>query len=449
MRLYKRRTVSLLTIVSFLPTATVLAVPPKVVETVPRNGDLKVDPKLSEMRFVFDQDMRRGGYSVCGGGAMFPKIVGRPRWADSRTLVVRVQLVPDHEYRLSVNCPSARNCRSARGEPAVPYPVKFRTAGAAGATRTVASSPHANARAVANLREAIDTQYSYKDLHGLDWAGLFAKYTPALERAKNATAFAETAAELLGHARDIHIWLKVNDTTVHPFKRDIARNYNVHTLAKVVPGFRKRSAAVYTGKFDNGVGYILIDSWSQERAAALEQAYVAIWECSEAPGLIVDVRPNGGGAEPLAQEFAGCFVGEPVVYAKHVYRSAGAASGFGQTRERVLEPNKRRPKYRGKVAVLMGPANMSSCEAFLLMMKQVPNCKLVGTTSYGSSGNPKPVDLGNAVTVYLPSWKALRPDGTCFEGQGIAPDVSISVTGTELETADPVLQAALILVGRR
>jgi C-terminal processing protease CtpA/Prc len=83
------------------------------------------------------------------------------------------------------------------------------------------------------------------------------------------------------------------------------------------------------------------------------------------------------------------------------------------------------------------------------MMKQVPNCKLVGTTSYGSSGNPKPVDLGNAVTVYLPSWKALRPDGTCFEGQGIAPDVSISVTGTELETADPVLQAALILVGRR
>ena len=97
----------------------------------------------------------------------------------------------------------------------------------------------------------------------------------------------------------------------------------------------------------------------------------------------------------------------------------------------------------------MGPANMSSCEAFLLMMKQVSDCKLVGAASYGSSGNPKPVDLGNGVTVYLPSWKALRPDGTCFEGQGLDPDFIVNVTPAELETADPVLQAALLLVGPR
>jgi C-terminal processing protease CtpA/Prc len=92
---------------------------------------------------------------------------------------------------------------------------------------------------------------------------------------------------------------------------------------------------------------------------------------------------------------------------------------------------------------------MSSCEAFLLMIKQVSGCKLVGATSYGSSGNPKPVDLGNGVTVYLPSWKALRPDGTCFEGQGIAPNLPVNATPAELETADPVLQAAVLLVGRR
>lgn len=449
MRLYRPKTVLLLTILSLLSRASVWAVPPKVIETAPRNGDLNVDPEVRELRFVFDQDMRENAFSICGGGPMFPKTVGQPRWVDSRTLAMRVQLAPDHEYRLSVNCPAATKCRSARGEPAVPYPVQFRTAGAGDASQTPVASPQANARAVAKLREAVDTQYSYKDLRGLDWAGLFAKYTPALQRAKNAAAFAETIAELLGHARDMHIWVEVSGTTVHLFKRNIVRNYNLDTLAKVVPGFRKRSAAVYTGRFDNGAGYILIDSWSQERAAALEQAYVAIWEFSEAPGLIVDVRPNGGGAEPLVQEFAGCFVDKPRVYAKYVYRSADEASGFGRPQERILQPNKRRPKYRGKVAVLMGPANMSSCEAFLLMMKRVPGCKLIGATSYGSSGNPKPVALGNGVTVYLPSWKALRPDGTCFEGQGIAPDIAISVTPAELATADPVLQAALLLVGKR
>ncbi|NLZ07551.1 MAG: hypothetical protein GXY19_20465 [Phycisphaerae bacterium] len=430
-----------------LPAASLLAVPPKVVETVPRNGDLNVDPDLRELRFVFDQDMSTGGYSICGGGPLFPKTVGRPRWADSRTLVMRVQLVADHEYRLSVNCPAAQKCRNVAGESAVPCPVQFRTAAANDAPQPATGS-QGNAQAAARLREAIDTQYSYKDLRGVDWAAVFAEHMPALEGAKNPAAFAEAVARLLAHARDMHIWIEVAGTTVQPFKRDIVRNYNLDTLAKVVPVFQKRSAVVYTGRFDNGVGYIRIDSWDSKHTEALEQVYVALGELASARGLVVDVRPNSGGAEPLAQKFAGCFIDKPVVYAKHVYRDASAPSGFGQTQERVLEPSKPRPKYRGKVAVLMGPANMSSCEAFLLMMKQVPGCKLVGAASYGSSGNPKPVDLGNGVTVYLPSWKALRPDGTCFEGQGIAPDFAVNATPVELEAADPVLQAAVLLVGR-
>lgn len=426
----------------------VWATPPKVIETVPRNGDLSVDPELDEMRFVFDQDMSAGGYSICGGGPLFPKTVGRPRWADSRTLVMRVQLVADHEYRLSVNCPAAQKCRNVAGESAVPCPVQFRTAAANDAPQPATGS-QGNAWAAARLREAIDTRYSYKDLRGVDWGGLFAEHTPVLEGAENPAAFAEAAARLLGHARDMHIWIEVSDTTVQPFKRDITRNYNLDTLARVVPAFQKRSAVVYTGRFDNGVGYIRIDSWDRKHTEALEQVYVALGELASARGLVIDVRPNGGGAEPLAGEVAGCFLDKPVVYAKHVYRDANAPSGFGQTQERVLEPSKLRPKYRGKVVVLMGPANMSSCEAFLLMMKQVPGCKLVGARSYGSSGNPKPVDLGNGVTVYLPSWKALRPDGMCFEGQGIAPDFAVKVTPVELEAADPVLQAAVLLVGRR
>ena len=86
---------------------------------------------------------------------------------------------------------------------------------------------------------------------------------------------------------------------------------------------------------------------------------------------------------------------------------------------------------------------MSSCEAFLLMMKQVPGAVLVGGRSYGSSGNPKPFDLGIGVTVFLPSWKAMLPDGTVFEGIGIKPDIEVKTTSTELAARDPVLEAAL------
>lgn len=449
MRLSKQTATLFSTVLVVLSAAGAFAAPPKVVETVPRNGDLNVDPGLQEMRFVFDQDMSSGGYSICGGGPLFPRVIGRPRWADRRTLVARIRLEPDHEYELSINSPSYKNCRSAAGEPAVPYPVKFRTAGgpAPAEAKTVGAAD--NARAIRNLREAIDTQYSYRDLRKLDWTGLFTRYAPAMERAASPQEFAQAAAEMLSHAQDMHIWLEAGGKQVYSFRRAVEVNYNRSVLEKLIPGFRKRSAAVYTGRFDDGIGYILIDSWSPDHTEALEQAYEAIWEFSDAPGLVVDVRPNGGGAEPLAQDFAGCFIDKPVVYAKHVYRATDQPSGFSEPRERVLPPNKRRPKYRGKVAVLMGPANMSSCEAFLLMMKQVPGCRLLGARSYGSSGNPKPVDLGNGVTVYLSSWKSLRPDGTCFEGEGLAPDFPINATQAELEFADPVLQAALILLRRR
>jgi hypothetical protein len=274
-----------------LPATSLLAVPPKVVETVPRNGDLNVDPDLRELRFVFDQDMSTGGYSICGGGPLFPETVGRARWADSRTLVMRVQLAADHEYRFSVNCPAAQKCRNVAGESALPYPVQFRTA-AENASQPAAQS---NVQAAAKLRAAIDTQYSYKDLRGVDWAGLFAEHTPALEGAKNPAAFAEAVAKLLAHARDMHIWIEVAGTTVQPFKRDIVRNYNLDTIARVVPAFQKRSAVVYTGRFENGVGYVRIDSWGGKHTEALEQVYVALREFSSAPGLILDVRPNGGG----------------------------------------------------------------------------------------------------------------------------------------------------------
>ncbi len=449
MRFSKRTIILAWMVLVTLPAAGVLAVPPKVIETVPKNGDPNVDPGLKEMRFVFDQDMSSGGYSICGGGEQFPKIVGRARWINKRTLVARVTLQPDHEYQLSINCPAAGNCRSATGESATPYPMTFTTAAGKTPAESKAQITAGNAQAVQNLRKAIDEQYSYRDLRKVDWAALFAKYGPAMESAASPALFAQAAAKLLVNARDMHIWLEVNGKQIQPYRRDIIRNYNLAVLGKVVPGFRKLSNGIYTGRFDDGIRYILIDSWSNDRAAALEQAYAVLGESSEAPGLIVDVRPNGGGAEPLAQQFAGCFVDKPVMYSKHVYRSASAASGFDEPHDRVLEPNKSRPKYRGKVVVLMGQANMSSCESFLLMMKQVPGCKLIGSTSYGSSGNPKPTDLGNGVTVYLPSWKDLRPDGTCLEGEGIKPDIPITVTAAALESTDPVLQAALTLLRKR
>jgi hypothetical protein len=415
---------------------------PHVVRAVPDNGDADVDPALSEIRIEFDQDMNPGGHSVCGGGPEFPKIAGKPRWSAKRTFIIPVTLEPGHKYSFSINCPAASNFRGANGEPAEVCPITFRTRAASpgAAPKPAAAS---NQPAIAALREAIDERYSYCDLRTLDWNALFAEFQPKLEKAQSPAEFGRTAAAMLARARDIHITVQVNGLTLPTYRANVTPNCDLKQLSTVVPQWKQQNERIYTGRFDDGLGYILIASWAREASDELESAYAALAESKDGRGLILDLRLNGGGDELLARQFAGCFIDQPHVYSRHRVRDSRTPDGFTPPIDRVVEPNRARPAYRGRVAVLMGPACVSTCESFLLMMRRPPQRLLFGAPSSGSSGNPKPVELGNGVTVFLPSWRDLLPDETPLEGAGIQPDRNVPFPGGAGDRSDPVLEAAL------
>ncbi len=421
------------------------AEPPKLMKMIPDNGATDVNPRLKQIRFIFNEKMTIGQhYSVCGEGVNFPQVTGEPRWLNDRTFLMNVKLKGNHNYEFSLNCPSSnQGFKNINGEPLEYHIVKFKTAPGRETSETQRITPAQNDEAIKRLRKSLEENYSYRDIRKVDWDKLFAEQQSRLRNAPSAERFATIAGELLASAEDKHIWLTVGDQHFNSYVKPVTANMNFSLLEKIVPNWQKLSRSVYKGRFEDGIGYILINSWNRQDSEPLMQAYAALWEFSDAPGLIIDVRNNGGGSEPLAEQFAGCFIDKPVVYAKHAYRDVNEPGGFTKPSERKIEPNKLRPKYRGKVAVLTGPVVMSSCEAFLLMMKQIPECKLVGEKSQGSSGNPKPIELGNGVTVYLPSWKAMRPDETCFETEGIAPDIEVKTTQAELQRKDAVIEAAL------
>lgn len=441
----KSKIAILLLFVSFT-AATGFARPPKVIKLFPENGAVNVPPGPIKIRILFDQDMTTGkSYSICGSGENFPEIVGEPKWMGKRAFVFAADLKPNHSYTFGINSPSHQNFKSASGEPAEVLVVQFQTTGEDGkSSENVATvSKEENRQAIQALREDIDNNYSYKDIKHLNWDQLFSEYNDALLNAADPLTFARTAGALLAQAKDKHIWLKVDDEIVPAFQDRLIPNANFSKLPLLVSNLKKRNDYVYTGQFSDGIGYLCINSWSNQHPDYYDQLYVALTDFADAPGLIIDIRGNTGGNELTAQEFAGCFIDTPKVYAKHVIRDADAAGGFTPVHERVLTPNKGRPHYKGKVAVLTGPVVMSSCEAFVLMMKQVPGCVLVGEPTQGSSGNPQPYDLGNGVTVFLPCWKAMRPDGTCFEGIGIQPNILVKVRPDQITTTDPVIDAAL------
>lgn len=420
--------------------ATLRAAPPRVVGAMPDMAESTVDPGLTEIVVTFDQDMRPGSHSVCGGGPMFPELTGPIRWRDARTAVIPVRLGPGKRYDLSINCPAARGFQSAAGAPAEVYPISFRTRGEG--EEAAALSPDQARACLGELRRAIDERYAYRDDRGLDWDDLFEQHRAEFDAAATPAAFARATSRLLGWTGDLHCHVRAGEFVLPGGKRAVDPNFNGRLLDRLVPNLIKSHNAVVHGRFDDGVGYILIAGWGSEPAFAAS-AHAALDAMIDAPGIIIDVRPNSGGDELVARGFASRFVAERAVYSKNRYRDPAAADGWGPMYERVIEPAEEGKRYRGPVVVLMGPACMSSCESFLLMMRHGAKAELIGERSWGSSGNPKPIELSCGVTVVLSSWQDLQPDGTPVEGKGIEPDVVVVAKSETMVKRDPVVEEGL------
>lgn len=113
--------------------------------------------------------------------------------------------------------------------------------------------------------------------------------------------------------------------------------------------------------------------------------------------------------------------------------------------ERAVTPTGDHPLSDARVAVLIGPAVMSSCESFVLMMRHGAEgrAKLIGSRTFGSTGRPMPLELSPGaygVTVLLPSWVDYDVDGTVVEGNGVRPDIEVRYTR---DREDEVLERAV------
>lgn len=409
--------------------------PPQVVWAEPDAGDTLVDPSLVELRVEFDQDMSKGGFSICGGGPTFPG-TGNPKWLDARTLVLPIKLEPGKTYALGINCPSAQNFKSAAGVKLEPYSIWFTTR-AADAPAPVEITAEDRKRAIDGLRTYIDQSYSHRDVRRVDWPAVIAGMERNAERAKSCGALARVIARGLAPAQDVHLTVRAGGSTLATHKPVYALNFDRTVIEKLLTDFRC-DGTVVTGMY-RGLPYVMIPAWSgsakeHERALAFVDAH------ADAAGIIIDVRPNTGGDERLARTLASRFALKPTAYARSRVRTPGGIDGWAEPVERVVEPDATKPaKLHGKAVVLMGPANMSSNESFLRMMRHAGGAKLVGEKSYGSSGNPKPFDLGCGIMLMLPSWLDSDVDGTPTEGRGVTPDVRVEWAVTK-DDPDPVLR---------
>jgi len=412
--------------------------PPRVLSLDPAL-DSEIDARTQTRLVVeFDRPMSTAGYSLCGGGPSFPKLAGQPRWESPTRLVADVQLAPDTEYSLGLNCAGARNLRSAEGVALAPLQWSFASQPAE--LRPESEQRARNGEALAKLTEALDAHYSYRDLRVKDWAAQRRTSEPAILAARTDRGCAQELARFLAPAADPHLWLVRNERVLPTFER------NVDPLFRrgfVDAAFRIEQAGprAIAGRSADGIGYLLVDTWAN--GLDLAPIHAALERLRDVKALAIDARTNSGGNEELAREIAAWFVDGEVTYARHRVRTGPGADGFAPTVERRLRGNDAPRRIDVPLAVLTGPFAMSSNESFVLMLRRARDCTLVGQPTAGSSGNPQPFELGNGVVARIPSWQFLDAEGQLLEGRGVAPDVLVPCTPEDLKSGDPILSKAL------
>jgi hypothetical protein len=428
------------TIVWFLAAAAAAqgdgAAPPPVATTTPPHlaGDVDAT-KTHELVVAFDRDMDTTVHAVCGGGSTFPKVLAT-KWSDARTFVLEVELQPDRIYLLDLACPNSSGFRTTRGAALPTTPWRFTTLG-------TPLAPGVGEAAGNRLFAALRDHYSYRDRLGVDWAELEREQGADLASAPTAAALALRVATLLGAAQDPHISVRWGDSVLPTYQRVVAGNFDLRALQRQLPGLQRVGRLGLWTRTDDGIGYLMVPSFARELRDEFDQWLICLVKAKDCKAWVLDLRTNGGGDEALAARLAGFFVRGERVYAAHRVRDPAAERGFRDVQDRTVRGNAEPEVFDGPVAVLMGPHNMSSAEAFLLMMQQAPRAVLVGSRSYGSSGNPKPHTLAPGLTVLLPSWQALRADHSCFEGEGIVPHLPVATPPAPWADGDPVLTEAL------
>jgi len=186
--------------------------------------------------------------------------------------------------------------------------------------------------------------------------------------------------------------------------------------------------------------------------ASLEMdAIEALKKATSAKAVIIDVRGNHGGSTP--QQLVAALMDRPYHYfiestpaqlgSFQLYNSPGTHTElrwFGGVNESsdVL--------YKGPLFLLVDGGCFSACEDFVVSFKDNHRATIIGERTAGSDGQPYQHRFENGMVFGLSTKRLFMPDGSPFEGVGIAPDIEVQVRAEDFASGkDPVLDKALRL----
>jgi len=201
---------------------------------------------------------------------------------------------------------------------------------------------------------------------------------------------------------------------------------------------------VTTHVLPSGNVYIRFDGFQRPITKEFRQA---LQKFHDAPGLIVDLRRNGGGDLAVLLPIAGYFFGKKTLFAKDSTRTGKPLSSYVGLFKLPLQLYVGHPGeqiYSGPVVIMVDAHSASSSEVFAAGMQDTLRAKVIGSQSCGcvlGIAKPRVMKGGGVLEMSEVLW--FSPKGRKLEGTGIIPDKIVMPSVADLQRRrDPVLAEA-------
>lgn len=181
-------------------------------------------------------------------------------------------------------------------------------------------------------------------------------------------------------------------------------------------------------------------------------------DAQKARNLILDLRDNGGGAVVNLEHLLGMlcppdkpigtFISKSLVrrYTEETGEDGKDLAKVAAWSDQKIKPrlNRRVPRYKGNLAVLVNRWSGSASEIAAAALRDNAGAKVVGTKSAGAVLVSVIVPASNGFMLQYPLSDYVTVSGLRLEGNGVAPDLEVEDPKLRLPDAkDPVVEKAV------
>ena len=303
-----------------------------------------------------------------------------------------------------------------------------------------ANTPRGNFDA---LWKIMDENYCFFEYKEVDWNQVYLDYSQRLKNNMSLRDFFMLMDEMLWELRDGH----VNIST--PF--DLGRYwawYEAHPA-----NYQQELINSYLGTgtdyhiagsvrykiLNDSVGYMRYADFSGAMGEA-NLDYV-LYEFRDCPGIIIDVRNNGGGLLTNSDRLASRFFNKKTLVGYIQHKTGKGHNDFSKPFPKYVEPSPRL-RYQKPVIVLTNRRCFSATNDFVNSMRYAPNVIILGDRTGGGSGLPFSSELPNGWSIRFSACPMYDADMQHIEF-GIDPNIFVSLLEEDIQRGkDTLIEAA-------